>query len=352
MKALQHVNQVEITWSKIRYLSSLVIKQLSENDLENTQKVKRLESRGLPIVHHHGYVCDLPIKHRFAMKKFHGVIRHLRKDNVVSSKQIVEPNLLDPEVFKVVHSSQYIDRFMSGQTTATEQRKTGFQWTEGIVSRVRYETAGTLLAAKLALERGIACSTGGGTHHAFPDHGSGYCLVNDLAVTAMSLVLTGSVHRVVVVDLDVHQGDGTAFIFSDNSNIYTFSMHNENNFPFPKKESDIDIGLKDRMEDKEYMNILTDILPWILDHVKPDLVLYDAGVDPHEKDELGRLKLTDQGLFDRDFYVIDSCHRQGIPVATVIGGGYQRDLNALTLRHTIVHRAASKIWNGSLVYKS
>lgn len=344
----QFFGQVEITWCKLRYMSSLQIKQLSQVDIENVNKVKRLQSRGLPIVHHHGYVCDLPVSHRFAMKKFHGVMRHLRKDNVISAKQVVEPEPLNSDLFKVVHTSDYIDRFISGDITEDEQRKTGFKWSEGIVSRVKYETAGTLLTAQLALERGIACSTAGGTHHAFPSYGSGYCLVNDLAVTAAILFLTGCVHRVVVVDLDVHQGDGTAYIFADNSNIFTFSMHNENNFPWPKQQSDIDIGLKDRITDKEYMNILTNQLPWILDYVRPDLVLYDAGVDPHEKDELGRLNLTDQGLFDRDIYVINTCYKQGIPVATVIGGGYQRDLNVLSLRHTIVHRAATMVWNNKM----
>ncbi|KAK3100351.1 hypothetical protein FSP39_018565, partial [Pinctada imbricata] len=314
-------------------------------------KVKQLKSRGLPIVHHHGYVCDLPIKHRFAMKKFHGVMRYLKKDNVISSKQIVEPSEIDPVFLKVVHTPDYIERFINGDTTREEQRATGFEWSKGIVSRCRYETGGTLLAACIAMERGVSCSTGGGTHHAFPSFGSGYCLVNDLAVTAAALREKGIVERVLIVDLDVHQGDGTAFTFQDNKDVFTFSVHCEKNFPQRKQSSDLDIGLDPNIEDKKYMTILTSQLPWILDSFRPDLVLYDAGVDPHFKDELGKLNLTDQGLFDRDKYVIDKCLSHGIPVATVIGGGYQRDLDALSLRHTIVHRAATKVYKYGLFWE-
>ncbi|XP_046325811.2 uncharacterized protein SYNPCC7002_A1628-like isoform X1 [Haliotis rufescens] len=315
---------------------------------EMIRQVKRAEMKGLPIIHHHGYVSDLPIKHRFAMRKFHGVMRYLRRDNVISSKQILQPEHVKPKDLLPVHTEDYINRFFQGQTTDKEQRFTGFKWSEGLVSRCRYETAGTILAAVTAMERGLACSTGGGTHHAFPAHGSGYCLLNDLAVAASYMLKHGFVERVLIVDLDVHQGDGTAYIFKDDKRVFTFSMHCQDNFPHKKQQSDIDVGLDIGCTDEEYLSTLDDHLGWIVKSFRPDLVLYDAGVDPHEKDELGKLKMTDQGLYDRDHYVLQHLASRGIPCATVIGGGYSNDLDELSLRHTIVHRAATQVWRESM----
>lgn len=317
-------------------------KRGTDEDTDFTRKVKRCECRGLPIVHHDKYVSELPLNHRFAMRKFHGVLRFLRIDDVISMKQIVEPEQVSASVAGLVHKTGYVENFFTGKIPSDEQRMTGFPWSEGLVMRCRYETGGTILAARLALEHGLACSTGGGTHHAFPDRGSGYCLLNDMAVAAASLIHDGTVQRVLIVDLDVHQGDGTALMFQTNKQVFTFSMHCQQNFPFKKQMSDLDIGLNVGCQDKEYLSHLEEHLPWIVDSFHPDLVLYDAGVDPHGKDELGKLELTDQGLFDRDFYVLRHLITRGIPCATVIGGGYSRDLNALSCRHTIVHRAASK----------
>lgn len=330
---------------------SLDLSKKHSHNRETLQKVKRLEIRGLPIIHHDGYVCDFPFKHRFAMRKFHGVLRYLRTDNVISMKQILKPTAIDPDLLKLVHTPDYIDRFLTGKTTVEEQRLTGFKWSEGIVSRCRLETGGTLLAGRIAMEHGIACSTGGGTHHAFPSHGAGYCLLNDMAVTAAALFNECVAQKVLIVDLDVHQGDGTAYIFSDSCAIFTFSMHCEKNYPFTKQTSDIDIGLMMGISDKDYLDHIQSYLPWLLDSFRPDLVLYDAGVDPHEKDELGKLNLTDEGLFLRDWFVIDACVSRGIPLATVIGGGYDRDINRLALRHTLVHRAATKVWHNRISKK-
>lgn len=325
--------------------TKLHVKTVDDNFI---QKVKRWECSGLPIVHHHKYVSELPLNHRFAMRKFHGVMRYLRTDGVISVKQIVEPEQVSAESAGLVHSADYVEKFFSGKTSPDEQRMTGFPWSEGLVRRCRYETGGTILAARLALEHGLACSTGGGTHHALPDKGSGYCLLNDMAVTAAALLADGTVQRVLIIDLDVHQGDGTAVMFQSDQRVFTFSMHCQQNFPFSKQSSDLDIGLNAGCQDKEYMSHLDEHLPWIVDTFRPDLVLYDAGVDPHVKDELGKLELTDQGLFDRDFYVLKHLITRGIPCATVIGGGYSRDLQVLSCRHTIVHRAASKVWKEHL----
>lgn len=238
-----------------------------------------------------------------------------------------------------------MDKFINGKTTEQEQRRTGFSWSSGLVRRCRYETGGTVLAAEIALQRGLACSTAGGTHHAFPDFGSGFCLLNDLAVAAKHVIDSSPPKKVLIVDLDVHQGDGTAFIFRQETNIFTFSVHCGKNFPLRKQLSDLDVSVDEGLEDKDYLSIVEAHLPWLLDSFRPDLVLYDAGVDPHWEDELGLLRLTDQGLFQRDIYVLKTAVNRGVPIAAVIGGGYSRDINKLALRHSIVHRAAAQVWD-------
>ncbi|KAM9732625.1 uncharacterized protein ACNS7B_014988 [Menidia menidia] len=305
----------------------------------------RQESSGLPIIHHSEYVCDLPANHRFPMGKFPRVLQHLLQDQVITEKQVWYPEIASKALLSCVHTEDYLDDFIHGRIEEREQRRTGFPWSPGIVRRCRYETGGTVLAARAALQRGLACSTAGGTHHAFPSHGSGFCLLNDLAVAAKHLIDDQSTQRkVLIVDLDVHQGDGTAFIFKEERSVFTFSVHCGKNFPLRKQQSDLDVSVDDGLEDKEYLSTVEAHLPWLLDTFRPDLVLYDAGVDPHWEDELGRLRLTDQGLYLRDLYVMKTVVGRGVPVATVIGGGYSRDIDKLALRHSIVHRAATQVW--------
>ncbi|KAM8768104.1 uncharacterized protein AB9X84_019929 isoform 2-T2 [Acanthopagrus schlegelii] len=286
----------------------------------------RPDSSGLPVVHHSQYVCDLPANHRFPMEKFPRVLHYLIQDQVITEKQ------------------EYLDNFINGRINEQEQRRTGFPWSKGLVRRCRYETGGTLLAAEVALHRGLACSTAGGTHHAFPSFGSGFCLLNDLAVAAKYLTSSSPGRKVLIVDLDVHQGDGTAFIFKDEPCVFTFSVHCGKNFPVRKQQSDLDVSVEDELEDKEYLSTVEAHLPSLLEIFRPDLVLYDAGVDPHWEDELGRLRLTDRGLYRRDLYVMKTVVSRGVPVAAVIGGGYSRDIDKLALRHSIVHRAATQVW--------
>ncbi|CAL8333658.1 unnamed protein product [Boreogadus saida] len=318
------------------------------------------DSRGLPVVHHSRYVCDLPPGHRFPMGKFPRVLHCLLKDQIVSEQQVWTPELVSEEILNCVHTTEYVKNFVSGKVEEKAQRRTGFPWSKGLVRRCRYETGGTLLAAEVALERGLACSTAGGTHHAFPDHGSGFCLINDLAVTARYLrnsssscpasssssssSTAGGGRKVLIVDLDVHQGDGTAFIFKDEPGVFTFSIHGEKNFPLHKQRSDLDVSLPDGTEDGQYLSTVEAHLPGLLDSFRPDLVLYDAGVDPHTEDDLGRLRLTDAGLYQRDLYVLKTVVARGIPIATVIGGGYASDVDKLAVRHSIVHRAATQVW--------
>uniref|UniRef100_G3PCD8 Histone deacetylase 12 n=1 Tax=Gasterosteus aculeatus aculeatus TaxID=481459 RepID=G3PCD8_GASAC len=295
----------------------------------------RHESSALPIVHHSKYVCDLPPNHRFPMAKFPRVLHHLIKDQVITEKQVWLPEIASEDLLRCVHTEEYLNNFIGGKTNEQEQRRTGFPWSEG----------GTVLAAEAALQRGLACSTAGGTHHAFPSYGSGFCLLNDLAVAARYLMGNSSTKRkVLIVDLDVHQGDGTAFIFQEEPDVFTFSVHCGKNFPVRKQQSDLDVSVEDGLEDKEYLSTVEAHLPWLLETFRPDLVLYDAGVDPHRDDELGRLRLTDRGLYQRDLYVMKSVVSRGVPLAAVIGGGYSRDIDVLAARHSIVHRAATQVW--------
>ncbi|XP_068441767.1 uncharacterized protein SYNPCC7002_A1628 [Clinocottus analis] len=306
----------------------------------------RHESSSLPIVHHSKYVCDLPPNHRFPMGKFPRVLHHLIQDQVITEKQVWVPEIASKDLLSCVHTDEYLNNFISGNINEQEQRRTGFPWSEGIVRRCRYETGGTVLAAEAALQRGLACSTAGGTHHAFPSYGSGFCLLNDLAVAAKYLMGSSSSpkRKVLIVDLDVHQGDGTAFIFKEEPCVFTFSVHCGRNFPLRKQQSDLDVSVEDGLEDKEYLSTVEAHLPRLLETFRPDLVLYDAGVDPHREDELGRLRLTDQGLYQRDLYVMKTVLSRGVPLAAVIGGGYSRDIDELAVRHSIVHRAATQVW--------
>eukprot|EP00095_Tigriopus_kingsejongensis_P008875 snap_masked-scaffold15_size728074-processed-gene-6.8 protein:Tk08875 transcript:snap_masked-scaffold15_size728074-processed-gene-6.8-mRNA-1 annotation:"histone deacetylase 11-like isoform x1" len=270
---------------------------------------RQLETiRGLPIVHTESYVCYLPPGHRFQMKKFRGVYQTLVNDRVIDPKtQVVEPLRASEELASLAHDPDYVRRFYEGQTSQEEQRRTGFEWTHGLASRVRYETGGTVLATMISIERGLCCSTGGGTHHAGPDYGSGYCLINDLAVAAQNLVDSYPDSKVLIIDLDVHQGDGTALIFKDEPRVFTLSVHGEKNFPFRKQKSDLDLGLNDGLGDKDYLQVLQEHIPRVLDEFRPNFVLYDAGVDVHAKDSLGRLELSDHGLWQRDAFVLKEC---------------------------------------------
>nr|XP_023681902.1 uncharacterized protein LOC111851326 [Paramormyrops kingsleyae] len=303
------------------------------------------DSSGLPVVHHSKYVCDIPANHRFPMGKFPKILLFLLRDQIITDKQVWTPDLASEELLALVHTEEYVDKFIHGKTSPEEQKRTGFSWSDGLATRCRYETGGTVLAAGIALQRGLACSTAGGTHHAFPSYGAGFCLINDLAVAAKYWMEESSQKRkVLIVDLDVHQGDGTAYIFREEPDVFTFSMHCGSNFPVRKQQSDLDVSLKDGLEDKMYLATVQAYLPSILDSFRPDLVLYDAGVDPHWDDELGKLRLTDQGLYQRDLFVIDTTVSRGIPVAAVIGGGYCNDTDRLALRHSILHRVAAQVW--------
>ena len=223
-------------------------------------------------------------------------------------------------------------------------RRIGMPNTDSVAIRARAATGGTLLAARLALEGGIACNTAGGSHHACAESGAGFCVFNDVAVAARRLLAEGRIGQALVVDLDVHQGDGTARIFENDPSVFTFSMHAEKNFPHRKAVSDLDVELADATGDAEYLAKLADVLPALLSSVRPDIVFFNAGVDPHADDKLGRLSLTDAGLERREAYVLGACLDREIPVVGVIGGGYDADIDRLAARHAILHRTAKSLY--------
>jgi acetoin utilization deacetylase AcuC-like enzyme len=275
------------------------------------------------------------------MAKFRLLHQLLLERELARAEQFVQPLPAPRRWLELVHEPRYHQAFAHGTLTHQEQRRIGLPATTALVQRTWLAVGGTVLTARLALEHGLACHLAGGTHHAYPDRGSGFCIFNDCAVAAQVLLDEGRVQQLMVIDLDVHQGDATAAIFASEPRVFTVSVHCQSNFPLRKQNSDIDLPLDDGLQDDDYLIAIGDLIPNLLDQVQPDLVLYNAGVDPHRGDRLGKLCLSSIGLLNRDRLVLDACLRRSIPVATVIGGGYD-DLEPLVQRHALVFRAAKE----------
>jgi acetoin utilization deacetylase AcuC-like enzyme len=275
------------------------------------------------------------------MAKFRMLLERLLQLELATPAALHQPLPVPRRWLEAVHPRAYHQAFARGELSHADQRRIGLPATQPLVRRTWLSVGGTLLTARLALRHGLACHLAGGTHHAFPTYGSGFCIFNDVAVACSVLLREGAVRRLLVVDLDVHQGDGTAAIFATDPRVFTLSAHGASNFPLRKQTSDLDIPLSDGMEDQEYLVAIGSQLPDLLDQLQPDLVLYNAGVDPHRDDRLGRLCLSHGGLINRDRLVLEACLRRRIPVATVIGGGYG-PLQELVERHCLVFRAAAE----------
>jgi len=263
----------------------------------------------------------------------------LLEEEVIQQQQIFSPLSITRQDLERIHKRSYHEAFSRDQLTRPEQRRIGLPATRPLVQRTWLAVGGTLLTARMALRHGVACHLAGGTHHAHPGFGSGFCIFNDVAITAKVLLDHGELERILVVDLDVHQGDGTAACFQNDSRVTTLSVHAASNFPLRKVSGDVDIALPDATGDDAYVEAIGDRVPQLLDQHQPDLVLFNAGVDPHSNDRLGRLDLSDAGLLQRDQLVLDAALRRNIPIATVIGGGYDA-MKPLVRRHSIVVRAA------------
>lgn len=278
------------------------------------------------------------------MPKFGRLYETLVRDGVAGLHQFHTPAPATEAELLAAHDGDYVHAYLTGTIEPRVMRRIGFPWSPALARRTCTALGGSLLAARLALEHGMAGNLAGGTHHAFHAAGAGFCIFNDLAVVARVLQAEAPARRILIVDLDVHQGDGTAQILAGDARLFTFSMHCAANFPFHKQQSDLDIELPAGMEDDACCATLAQTLPALLEQQQPDLVLYDAGVDPHRDDLLGKLALSDAGLLRRDRYVFSECLARRIPVAFVIGGGYDRDVERLARRHALVFHAAADVW--------
>ena len=295
----------------------------------------------LAVVHHPAFAPTLPAGHRFPMGKFARLAEVLVEDGFVAPGGFHQPALAPRSWLVLAHDPAYVDAVLDASVPPRIAREIGFPMDAAIARRARAASAATVLTASLALEHGIACNTAGGSHHARAEQGAGFCVFNDVAVAARVHLADGLAGPVLVVDCDVHQGDGTASIFRDDPSVFTFSIHAEKNYPVRKVASDHDVPLPDGIGDDAYVDRLAAELVPVLDRVRPHLVFYNAGVDPHAEDRLGRLSLSDRGLEARDRLVIAEVRRRGIPVACVIGGGYMDDIDRLARRHAILHRVAA-----------
>jgi acetoin utilization deacetylase AcuC-like enzyme len=274
-------------------------------------------------------VLDMPLPpgHRFPGGKYRLLREKAEREGFLGSAELVPSPPASEDQLKSVHASAYVDAVFNGTLDATAQRRIGLPLTPTLVARSRATVGGSLAAARAALETGLSGQLAGGTHHAHYDFGSGFCVFNDLAVTAKTLLGEGVVQRIAIVDLDVHQGDGNAALLTADPRVFVFSMHGARNFPFRKVASDLDVGLDDGTDDAIYLRALEDALPAVV-AFRPDLVLYLSGADPLAADRLGRMAMTHEGLMARDRRIFDTFRRQGVPVSIAIGGGYAEPIEA------------------------
>ena len=293
----------------------------------------------LPVVNHKDYEAQLNDDNKFPIKKFGELAKALIKNKIVKNFFIPEP--CSVETLKEAHTEDYINKIKNKTLDKNEIRKIGFPLVDSVVRRSFIATGGTVLATKLALNYGIACNTAGGSHHATSNEGAGFCVFNDVAVAAKYLTSRGLANKILIIDLDVHQGNGNSEIFKNDNQVFTFSMHSKVNYPAKKSVSDLDIELEENLEDREYIDILKNNLKY-LNEKEFDFVFYIAGVDIHFNDRLGKLKISDNGIFERDELVIDNFFSNKIPICGVLGGGYNEDFKKLVELHSSLHKTCAK----------
>lgn len=295
--------------------------------------------------HSNKYVIALPDDHKFPIIKYAKTRQRLVGEGTLVENNIHEPALANREEILLVHTADYHDRFIAGELTEREVRRLGLPWSESLVRRSRYAVAGTMAAAHQALKDGASANLGGGTHHAFADHGEGFCVFNDIAIAINLLRAEGAIHRAAIIDCDVHQGNGTAAIFADEPEVFTLSLHGEKNYPLIKQQSTIDVAFADGTQDDEYLNLLEANLAPVFERFRPDIVFYQAGVDPLREDRLGRLALTHEGLLRRDAMVFKACQSRALPCVITLGGGYGKDVEDTVEAHCNTIRAACEIFD-------
>jgi acetoin utilization deacetylase AcuC-like enzyme len=272
--------------------------------------------------YHPSYQVPLPTGHPFPMSKYPLLKERLLAEGIIAAGDILEPEPLETATLHLVHTNEYLTKLEASGLSAAEQRQLGLPWSEALWQRSRLASAGTLLAARAALDNGLAGNLAGGTHHAFADRGEGFCVLNDVAIAIRKLQAERAIERAAVIDLDVHQGNGTAAIFEMDESVFTFSMHAERNYPLAKMRSNLDVPLGDGVGDAEYLNTLQQQLPRVLEAANADLVFYLAGVDVAAGDRYGRLALTEEGIQQRDRCVIEAVRNRGLALTIVLAGGY------------------------------
>ncbi len=277
------------------------------------------------------------------MSKYGYLRQHLLNAGLIEAGGYLSPAEASVGLLTLAHAPDYVDKVLGGTLGASEVRRIGLPLTDKLIRRVRLSSAGTLLAARLAFEHGVACNGAGGSHHAMRAVGAGYCVFNDVAVAASALISEGVARRVLVLDLDVHQGDGTAEIFANVPEVVTVSIHGERNFPARKKRSDLDVPLPDGVDDDAYQKALCETLEQLEDAASPSVIFYNAGGDVHRHDRLGRLSLTDEGLAARDASVMNWARKRGVPIVGVLGGGYGDDPSVIAARHVSLFEQAAKL---------
>lgn len=294
----------------------------------------------VPLVFHDIYSqLDLPVRHRFPIEKYRR-IRDALIDGGVDKAAFLAPELVSRHSLSTVFCPQYLQHLFAGTLPYHAMRRIGFPWSEQLIERTLTAVSGTVTTALLAYEEGLALNLTGGYHHAFYDYGSGFCLLNDLFLAAHQLLSQTECTRVLIFDTDVHQGDGTARLAQGRDDIITVSLHGEKNFPYRKQLSDMDFPLAKHTTDDEFLTTVEQALMLSIHHYQPDIIIYDAGVDVHVDDDLGLLDVSTDGLYQRDKLVLSTCAKHGVPVACVIGGGYQRNYPALVECHLQLYRAA------------
>ena len=298
----------------------------------------------LPIAFAPCYAHPLPAGHRFPMLKYELLPQQLRHEGTATAANFFVPTPPPDADIRRVHTADYYARLRHGQLTRPEERATGFPWSKALFEREITILGGTIECARRALAHGGAFNIAGGTHHAFAGRGEGFCLLNDQAAAAAWLLAHGHARQVLIVDLDVHQGNGTAAIFRAEPRVFTFSMHGARNYPARKEQSDLDLPLPNGTADAEYLALLAATLPRLLAQVRPDFVFYLAGVDVLASDKLGHLALTRAGCRERDALVLSLCHRHGLPVVVCMGGGYSPHIKDIIEAHANTFRVAAEIW--------
>lgn len=289
------------------------------------------------------YIHPLPRGHRFPMEKYELLPKQLLHEGTLEKENFFEPIPVSLEEVCNIHSRAYVEKLINLGLSPKEERRTGFKQSKELIDREFTLAGGTKMNALYALDYGCSMNIAGGTHHAYADKGEGFCLLNDIAIAAYVLLRAKKVKRILVVDLDVHQGNGTARIFRDNPNVFTFSMHGRTNYPIQKETSDLDIPLEDKTGDEEYLNVLIKSLDEINKSFDPEFVFYQSGVDVLESDKLGRLSLTMQGCLRRDEEVFSFCKKNSLPVVVSMGGGYSEDIRIILEAHSNTFRKAQEI---------